>query len=213
MLPLSLYPEPLLPTIEPAPAWNPFGGEIATVLAATWLETLDGLNYAHLTAYLLRAYGYPNLPAYDTFNHGHCWGLATEGGHVLRIACPPLILANYAASKPGERGVMIRTLAASGFLSIVPVAIKPDPLDTDFLTELVESFRDPVYIGEQGFDACGLLPPDRDVGPGSSSVRRGGAATGNLIVLPRVVREEDSNTLRIVEEVTRKISFGDRPKR
>ena len=102
---------------------------------------------------------------------------------------------------------MIRTLVDHGCFTLVPVAIKPEPVSADFITALMATFRQPIYVDENGADAGGPLPPDRDVGPGASIVRNAGADTGNLIVLPRIVHHEDRDVLRIIDHATSKIKF------
>lgn len=208
---LTLYPEPLVPSITPVnPSWNPFGKDLHEVLASCWLEVMDGFEYGNLTAYLLRAYGYPNICAGDPFHHTHAWGLATPGGHLLKIECRPLILKGFSQSKGRDRSSMIRALVSSHCLTILPVTIAPSPITTDLLFDLCRTFKDPIYVGEQGADAMGVLPEERDIGPGSHHVRRAGLSTVNLIIPPGVSSgsqnpELDQNTLRIVTDVHKKI--------
>ena len=76
--------------------------------------------------------------------------------------------------------------------------------------DLCRTFKDPIYVGEQGADAMGVLPEERDVGPGSHHVRKAGLPCVNFIVPPAMVADAspaEQNSLRVVTEAHRKIFF------
>lgn len=181
------YPDPVVPAITPKTPWNTLGAHLPMAFAAAWLEAFGGYDYGALTAYLLRAFGYPNIPGGDPFAHSHCWGLASEGGLLLRVECRPLLLSRYMDRMAHERGRMVRALADARVFSIVPVTVAPTPLTPEGVAGLIDAFREPVYVGDLGFDAQGPLSGYDDIGPGADTVRNFGAPSINVVLPPPVV--------------------------
>jgi hypothetical protein len=181
---LVLYPDPMVPLIPSDGRWNSFGDHLPYAWAAAWLDAFDGYDYGTLTAYLMRAHGYPNIPGGDPFGHGHCWGLASPRGLLLCVEPRPIQLLNYRLQPPAERGRMVEALANAQVFSFSPVSLSPENLTPDLLNHFIFEFRRPVYVGDMGFHAQGLLPESDDVGPGAETVKNLGARSINVVFPP-----------------------------
>lgn len=63
--------------------WNPFGRALDEVVASRWLLMVGVFDYGAVTAYLLRAYGPPNVAPLDPVKHSDAWALDTGDGYVI----------------------------------------------------------------------------------------------------------------------------------
>lgn len=118
--------------------------DLSRWVAEAWFESHDAFHDGRLTSYMLRAFGYPNLFAYDEVNHGNAWLLDVGDGWGLSVQPFPFEADGYRNADRDDQQWMLNGLRAHRIFELMPVRA-PDRLASPSLArEIAEAFRRPV---------------------------------------------------------------------
>lgn len=177
-----------------------YADDIVFDFCKRWLDKMGGYDYGAMNAWLMRAFGLPNVMGYDGYKHGFNWALLTPDGYVITVEPKPLRISveeySQAGDKHGQDGEMIRNdlvrrLAYSGTFSLNKIKEDAGEIDEAMMDRWLEQFRRPVYIRDVGATVLGPIYDTAwadDVGPGDDSVLSGGARQVNSPVAPNKPR-------------------------
>lgn len=88
-----------------------YADDIVFEFCKRWLDKMGGYDYGAMSAWLMRAFGLPNVMGYDGDKHGFNWALLTPDGYVITVEPKPLRISveeySQARDKRGQDGEMM----------------------------------------------------------------------------------------------------------
>jgi len=133
-----------------------FSGAAAQAFMRLWLDTFGSYHSGAMTAYLLRAFGLPNInqDGWDPAKHPMTWGLDTGEGILVVVEPKPLELSADWVSQNMDQAY--QQMVANRVFSFKPLRAAPRYLNGAFLRELIEEFRRPVAVHDVLMDPLGV---------------------------------------------------------
>lgn len=142
--------------------WNPFGRALDEVVASRWLLMVGVFDYGAVTAYLLRAYGPPNVAPLDPVKHSDAWALDTGDGYVIEIEPRLVHTAQYQAVDARERERCVSMMCAHGVIRVYPTRNDAPKLTEERLDEWMAEFCRPIRVRDVSAYAGGKIFSDDD---------------------------------------------------
>lgn len=164
---------------EPSPdGWH----DLSRWMATAWFETHDAFHDGRLTSYLLRAFGHPNLFAYDEMAQGNAWLLDVDEGWGLAVRPFPCEATGYRMADEHDRHRMVNDLRANRIFELLPLRIPDCPASPELARAIAEEFRRPVRFRDVMVNASRVAyMGELDAWP----EREDAYATANVVIDPR----------------------------